>query len=239
MAAYGNMDKAAPGLLDGLHHQIDSRLAKGAVEFGAVVFGTGDGEQVTSTGEGAPLGIASRTDTDAPKFLDKTAVNVVRSGKVWAPAAEAVNADSEVSVNASQGQIIAKTSAADGAKRIVTVTVSGTSATDKKASVTIGDQIFAVTTSDDVKTAAQVAAALQATIAAASTGFVATVSNAVVTLTAEKKGVSNVAIVAATNDGTQTLTVAQSAAGSDNIVNPGWYARTGTDAPGLVLVDLN
>ena len=63
MAAYGNMDKGLPGELVGLEvtHQIDSRLAKGAVPFGGLCFGTGDGEQVTAKGEGALLGIAART----------------------------------------------------------------------------------------------------------------------------------------------------------------------------------
>ena len=71
MAAYGNMDKGLPGELVGLEvtHQIDSRLAKGAVPFGGLCFGTGDGEQVTAKGEGALLGIAARTalDTHRPR----------------------------------------------------------------------------------------------------------------------------------------------------------------------------
>ena len=68
MAAYGNMDKGLPGELVGLTptHQIDSRLAKGAVPFGGLCFGTGDGEQVTAKGDGALLGIAAPARFSAP-----------------------------------------------------------------------------------------------------------------------------------------------------------------------------
>ena len=74
MSAYGNMDKGLPGLLFGLTvtHQIDSRLAKGAIGFGVPCFGTGDGEQVEKAGEGALLGITGRTDYDATDLLAKS-----------------------------------------------------------------------------------------------------------------------------------------------------------------------
>ena len=243
MAAYGNMDKGLPGELVGLEvtHQIDSRLAKGAVPFGGLCFGTGDGEQVTAKGEGALLGIAARTALDTPEYVDGEAVNVCRSGKIFGTAGEAVSADAEVSVNASTGKIVAKTSSADGAKRTVTITVSGTSAASKVATVVVGDKVAQVNTTDDVKAAADVAAALKAKLAALDIPFVATVASAVVTLTAQDKGVAanDIAVTGTTNDGTQTVTVANGTSGSDVVLNPGWFARSTADAANdLVLVDL-
>ena len=113
MAAYGNMDKGLPGELVGLTptHQIDSRLAKGAVPFGGLCFGTGDGEQVTATGDSALLGIAARTALDTPEYVDGEAVNVCRTGKIFGTAGEAISADAEVSVNASTGKIGVKAAA--------------------------------------------------------------------------------------------------------------------------------
>ena len=59
------------------------------------------------------------------------------------------------------------------------------------------------------------------------------------TLTAKYKGVENTAVTASTTDSTQTLTVAQSAAGSDPILNPGWFARsTAESEDDLIVVDL-
>jgi hypothetical protein len=243
MAAYGNMDKGLPGELVGLEvtHQIDSRLAKGAVPFGGLCFGTGDGEQVTAKGDGALLGIAARTALDTPEYVDGDAVNVCRTGKIFGTAGEAVSADAEVSVNASTGKIVAKTSAAAGAKRTVTITVAGTSAASKVVTVVVGDKVAQVNTTDDVKAAADVAAALKAELAALDIPFVATVASAVVTLTAKEKGVAanDIAVTATTNDGTQTLTVANGTSGSDVVLNPGWYARsTAENANDLVIVDL-
>lgn len=243
MAAYGNMDKGLPGELVGLTptHQIDSRLAKGAVPFGAPVFGTGDGEQVSVNGDTALLGIAARTALDSPEYKDKDAVNVCRTGKIFGVAGEAISADAEVSVNGSTGKIVAKTSAAAGAKRTVTITASGTSAADKTVTVKVGDKAVQLTTSDDVKTAAQVASAIQAALAATDIPFVATVASAVVTLTAKGKGVAanDIAVTATTNDGTQTLTVANGTSGADAVLNPGWFARsTAEAADDLVIVDL-
>lgn len=242
MAAYGNMDKGLPGGLIGLTetHQIDSRLAKGNIPFGAPVFGTGDGEQVTATGS-ALLGVAGRTAKDTSEWKDGDAVNVVRTGKVWGVAGEALTADNEISVNASTGKFIAKTSAADGAKRTVTITVAGTSAASKVVTAMVGDKAVQVNTTDDVKAAADVAAALKEALEAVDIPFVVTVNSAVVTLTAKEKGVAinDIAITASTNDGTQTLTVAQSAAGSDQVLNPGWFVRsTAEAADALVAVDL-
>lgn len=237
MAAYGNMEKAVPGLLDGLNHQIDSRLADGAIEFGDVVCGK-DGDQVTLGGD-TPLGIASRTALDAPNYPDKAVVNVCRTGKVWANASEAVVADSEVSVNASTGKIIAKTSAAAGAKRTLTITVANASAEGKKVTVVVGDKKFELTTSATVKAANDVAAAIKAGLEGLDIPFVPTVASAVVTLTAKAKGVNDTAVTAVTTDSTQTLTVSQTQAGSDVVANPGWFARSTIDAPGIVLVDMN
>lgn len=241
MAAYGNMDKGLPGLLDGLTetHQIDSRLADGEIGFGVPGFGAGDGAQVKAKGDAALLGITARTDYDFPGYRDGDAVNVVKTGKVWAKAGEAISADAEVSVNGVTGKIIAKTSAAAGAKRVVTITASGTSAADKTVTVVVGDKLFQLTTTADVKAANDVAAAIKAGLEALDIPFVATVASAVVTLTAKEKGVENTAITATTNDGTQTLTVAQTAAGSDPVLNPGWHARsTAEAADDLILVDL-
>ena len=243
MAAYGNMDKGLPGELVGLEvtHQIDSRLAKGAVPFGGLCFGTGDGEQVTAKGEGALLGIAARTALDTPEYVDGEAVNVCRTGKIFGTAGEAISADAEVSVNASTGKIVAKTSAADGAKRTVTITVSGTSAASKVVTVVVGDKVARVNTTDDVKADADVAAALKAALAALDIPFVASVSSAVVTLTAKEKGVAanDIAVTGTTNDGTQTVTVANGTSGSDVILNPGWFARSTAEAANdLVIVDL-
>lgn len=242
MAAYGNMDKGLPGGLIGLTetHQIDSRLAKGNIPYGAPVFGTGDGEQVTSTGS-ALLGVAGRTAKDTQEWKDGDSVNVVRTGKVWGVAGSALSADAEISVNASTGKFVEKTSAADGAKRVVTITVSGTSAASKVVTAMVGDKAVQVNTTDDVKAAADVAAALKAALAALDIPFVATVASAVVTLTAKEKGVAanDIAITASTNDGTQTLTVAQTTPGADQILNPGWFVRSTAESQGdLVAVDL-
>ena len=243
MAAYGNMDKGLPGELVGLEvtHQIDSRLAKGAVPFGGLCFGTGDGEQVTAKGEGALLGIAARTALGTPEYVDGEAVNVCRTGKIFGTAGEAISADAEVSVNASTGKIVAKTSAADGAKRTVTITISGTSAASKVVTVVVGDKVARVNTTNDVKADADVAAALKAALAALDIPFVASVSSAVVTLTAKEKGVAanDIAVTGTTNDGTQTVTVANGTSGSDVILNPGWFARSTAEAANdLVIVDL-
>lgn len=243
MAAYGNMDKGLPGELVGLEvtHQIDSRLAKGAVPFGGLCFGTGDGEQVTAKGDGALLGIAARTALDTPEYVDGEAVNVCRTGKIFGTAGEAISADAEVSVNASTGKIVAKTSAAAGAKRTVTITVAGTSAASKVVTVVVGDKVAQVNTTDDVKAAADVAAALKAALAALDIPFVATVASAVVTLTAKEKGVAanDIAVTGTTNDGTQTVTVANGTSGSDVVLNPGWFARSTAEAANdLVIVDL-
>lgn len=243
MAAYGNMDKGLPGELVGLEvtHQIDSRLAKGAVPFGGLCFGTGDGEQVTAKGDGALLGIAARTALDTPEYVDGDAVNVCRTGKIFGTAGEAVSADAEVSVNASTGKIVAKTSAAAGAKRTVTITVAGTSAASKVVTVVVGDKVAQVNTTDDVKAAADVAAALKAELAALDIPFVASVASAVVTLTAKEKGVAanDIAVTGTTNDGTQTVTVANGTSGADVVLNPGWFARSTAEAANdLVIVDL-
>lgn len=241
MSAYGNMDKGLPGLLVGLTetHQIDSRLAKGEIKFGVPAFGTGDGEQVQGKGDSALLGVTGRTDYDYPGYRDGDAVNVVRTGKVYAVAGEAISADAEVSVNGSTGKIIAKTSAAEGAKRVVTITVAGASAENKVVTVVVGDKLFQLTTTADVKAAADVAAAIKAGLEGLDIPFVPTVASAVVTLTAKDKGVENTAVTASTTDSTQTLTVAQSAAGSDPVLNPGWFARSTAESEGdLIVVDL-
>lgn len=241
MSAYGNMDKGLPGLLVGLTatHQIDSRLAKGEIKFGAPAFGTGDGEQVQGKGDAALLGITGRTDYDFPGYRDGDAVNVVRTGKVFAVAGEAISADAEVSVNGATGKIIAKTSAAAGAKRVVTITVASASAENKVVTVVVGDKVFQLTTTADVKAAADVAAAIKAGLEGLDIPFVPTVASAVVTLTAKEKGVENTAINASTTDSTQTLTVAQSAAGTDPVLNPGWFARSTAESEGdLIVVDL-
>lgn len=242
MAAYGNMDKGLPGGLIGLTetHQIDSRLAKGNIPYGSPVFGTGDGEQVTKSGD-ALLGVAGRTAKDTPEWKDGDAVNVVRTGKVWGVAGEAISADAEISVNASTGKFIAKTSAANGAKRVVTITVANTSAADKVVSVLVGDKGASLTTSDDVKSNTAVASALKTALEALDIPFVVTVSSGVVTLTAADKGVAanSIAITASTTDSTQTLTVAQTTPGADQVLNPGWFARsTAENADELVAVDL-
>ena len=238
MAAYGNMDKGLPGELVGLTntHQIDSRLAKGAVPFGGLCFGTGDGEQVTAKGDGALLGIAARTALDTPEYVDGEAVNVCRTGKIFGVAGEAVSADAEVSVNASTGKIVAKTSAADGAKRTVTITLANTSATGKVVTVVIGDKVAQVET----KTA-DVAADLKTAIDALDIPFVASVASTVVTLTAKDKGAAanDIAVTGSTTDSTQTVTVANGTSGSDVVLNPGWFARsTAEQADDLVIIDL-
>ena len=241
MSEYGNMDKGLPGLLVGLTatHQIDSRLAKGEIKFGVPAFGTGDGEQVHGKGDSALLGVTGRTDYDYPGYRDGDAVNVVRTGKVYAVAGEAISADAEVSVNGSTGKIIAKTSAAEGAKRVVTITVAGASAENKVVTVVVGDKLFQLTTTAKLKAASDVASAIKDGLEGLDIPFVPTVSSAVVTLTAKDKGVENTAVTASTTDSTQTLTVAQSAAGRDPILNPGWFARSTAESEGdLIVVDL-
>lgn len=243
MAAYGNMDKGLPGELVGLEvtHQIDSRLAKGAVPFGGLCFGTGDGEQVTAKGEGALLGIAARTALDTPEYVDGEAVNVCRTGKIFGTAGEAVSADDEVSVNASTGKIVAKTSAAAGAKRTVTITLANASAASKVVTVVVGDKVAQVNTTDAVKSAADVAAALKTELEKLDIPFVATVASAVVTLTAKEKGAAanDIAVTGSTTDSTQTVTVANGTSGADAILNPGWFARSTAEAANdLLIVDL-
>ena len=243
MAAYGNMDKGLPGELVGLEvtHQIDSRLAKGAVPFGGLCFGTGDGEQVTAKGDGALLGIAARTAIDTPEYVDGEAVNVCRTGKIFGTAGEAISADAEVSVNASTGKIVAKTSAAAGAKRTVTITLANASAASKVVTVVVGDKVAHVNTTDAVKAAADVAAALKTELEKLDIPFVATVASAVVTLTAKEKGAAanDIAVTGSTTDSTQTVTVANGTSGSDVVLNPGWFARSTAEAANdLVIVDL-
>lgn len=243
MAAYGNMDKGLPGELVGLTntHQIDSRLAKGAVPFGGLCFGTGDGEQVTAKGDGALLGIASRTALDTPEYVDGEAVNVCRTGKIFGVAGEAVSADAEVSVNASTGKIVAKTSDAAGAKRTVTITLANASAASKVVTVVVGDKVAQVNTTDSVKAAADVAAALKTELEKLDIPFVPTVASAVVTLTAKEKGAAanDIAVTGLTTDSTQTVTVANGTSGSDVVLNPGWFARSTAEAANdLVIVDL-
>ena len=243
MAAYGNMDKGLPGELVGLEvtHQIDSRLAKGAVPFGGLCFGTGDGEQVTAKGDGALLGIAARTALDTPEYVDGEAVNVCRTGKIFGTAGEAVSADAEVSVNASTGKIVAKTSTAAGAKRTVTITLANASAASKVVTVVVGDKVAHVNTTDAVKAAADVAAALKTELEKLDIPFVATVASAVVTLTAKEKGAAanDIAVTGSTTDSTQTVTVANGTSGSDVVMNPGWFARSTAEAANdLVIVDL-
>ena len=243
MAAYGNMDKGLPGELVGLTptHQIDSRLAKGAVPFGGLCFGTGDGEQVTAKGDGALLGIAARTALDTIEYVDGEAVNVCRTGKIFGTAGEAISADAEVSVNASTGKIVAKTSTAAGAKRTVTITLANASAASKVVTVLVGDKVAQVNTTDDVKAAADVAAALKAELEKLDIPFVASVASAVVTLTAKEKGAAanDIAVTGSTTDSTQTVTVANGTSGSDVVLNPGWFARSTAEAANdLVIVDL-
>lgn len=243
MSAYGNMDKGLPGELVGLvvTHQIDSRLAKGAVPFGAVVFGTGDGEQCETSGDSAPLGVAQYTALDTPEYPDKGTVNVVRTGKVFVKAGEALSADAEVSVNGSTGKVVAKTSAAAGAKRTVTITVANASAASKVVSVFVGDKGIQVNTTDDLKSANDVAAAIKAALEGIDIPFVPTVSSAVVTLTAKAKGAAanNVAVTGSTTDTTQTITVADGTSGADAVLNPGWFTRsTAEAADDLVILDL-
>lgn len=243
MAAYGNMDKGLPGELVGLTptHQIDSRLAKGAVPFGGLCFGTGDGEQVTAKGDGALLGIAARTALDTPEYKDKDAVNVCRTGKIFGVAGEAISADAEVSVNGSTGKIVAKTSAAAGAKRTVTITIANASAESKVVTVVVGDKVAQVSTTATVKAAADVAAALKTELEKLDIPFVATVASAVVTLTAKEKGAAanDIAVTGSTTDSTQTVTVANGTSGSDVVLNPGWFARSTAEAANdLVIVDL-
>lgn len=243
MAAYGNMDKGLPGELVGLTptHQIDSRLANGAVPFGGLCFGTGDGEQVTAKGDGALLGIAARTALDTPEYVDGEAVNVCRTGKIFGTAGEAISADAEVSVNASTGKIVAKTSAAAGAKRTVTITLANASAASKVVTVVVGDKVAHVNTTDAVKAAADVAAALKTELEKLDIPFVATVASAVVTLTAKEKGAAanDIAVTGSTTDSTQTVTVANGTSGSDVVLNPGWFARSTAEAANdLVIVDL-
>lgn len=243
MAAYGNMDKGLPGELVGLTptHQIDSRLAKGAVPFGGLCFGTGDGEQVTAKGDGALLGIAARTALDTPEYKDKDAVNVCRTGKIFGVAGEAISADAEVSVNGSTGKIVAKTSAAAGAKRTVTITIANASAESKVVTVVVGDKVAQVSTTATVKAAADVAAALKAELEKLDIPFVPTVASAVVTLTAKEKGAAqnDIAVTGSTTDSTQTVTVANGTSGADAVLNPGWFARSTAEAANdLVIVDL-
>ena len=92
-----------------------------------------------------------------------------------------------------------------------------------------------------MKAAADVAAALKAELAALDIPFVASVASAVVTLTAKEKGVAanDIAVTGTTNDGTQTVTVANGTSGSDVVLNPGWFARSTAEAANdLVIVDL-
>lgn len=244
MSAYGNMEKGLPGLLVGLPHThaIDSRAALGEIPFGGLCFGTGDGEQVKPTGDSALLGVAVRDGKAGETYKTGEVVGVNRTGKILVLAGEALTADAEVSVNGSTGKVISKASDAAGAKRTLTITVANASAESKVASVIVGDKVAQVTTTASVKAAADVAAALKTALEGLDIPFVATVSSAVITLTAKEKGagMNGVAVIASTTDGTQTLTVAAGTSGSDAILNPGWHVRTPAEAAGdLVELDLD
>jgi phage tail sheath gpL-like len=119
--------------------------------------------------------------------------------------------------------------------------VANASAASKVVSVFVGDKGIQVNTTDDLKSANDVAAAIKAALAELDIPFVATVSSAVVTLTAKAKGASynNIAVTGSTTDTTQTVTVADGTSGADAILNPGWFARsTAEQADDLVIVDL-
>ena len=169
-------------------------------------------------------------------FVRNVYIAIPANHRVACPAA-----DAEVSVNASTGKIVAKTSAAAGAKRTVTITLSGTSAASKVVTVIIGDKVAQVETKTGTVAAADVAAALKAAIDALDIPFVASVASAVVTLTAKDKGAADndIAVTGSTTDSTQTVTVANGTSGSDVVLNPGWFARSTAEAANdLVIVDL-
>ena len=123
----------------------------------------------------------------------------------------------------------------------MTITLNGTSAANKVVTVVVGDKVAQVNTTDTVKAAADVAAALKTAIDALDVPFVASVASAVVTLTAKDKGAAanDIAVNGSTTDSTQTVTVANGTSGSDVVLNPGWFARsTAEAADDLVIVDL-
>lgn len=96
MAAYGNMEKAVAGLAYGQDTQYDSRLAGVEIAFGDAVFApAGDSATVNKTQTGELLGVAGRTQKDPGKYEAGDAVNIIRTGKVCVPVADAVAAQAK------------------------------------------------------------------------------------------------------------------------------------------------
>lgn len=240
MAQYGNMDQAFPGLLYGRDHHIDSRVAVGDIGYGVPVFTAGENKG-KATGDDL-LGISARHYTTKDYVEDKDVASVVRTGKVWAKAAAGLTADAEVSVNGSAGTIVAKTSAAAGAKRTLAVTIANNATAAGKVTLTIGGTAYAVDVTSSGTPATTATALVSALTADASCPFAATASSGVVTLTAKDKGVAqnDIAIVGASTATSQTITIgSNTTAGADAIINPGWHVRTSTNAEGLAVLDLD
>lgn len=254
MAAYDNMDANLPGLLVGLAstHTIDSRLADGDIGFGAVAFGSGDGEQCKNNGTGNPLGITCRTALDKGGYKDGDAVNVVRTGKIVAKASAVINADAEVSVNTATGAIIAKTSAVTSVAKSVGITVGVTAGAGN--SWAVGD-VASISLDGKTYTHTVVAADIGADGGVAGVGaaladliesdsdcpFNAVSLAGVVTVTAKVAGAAaNSLVISASKTSTDgTITVGTPTAGVDGIVNPNWHARTSSSASGeLITIDL-
>lgn len=254
MAAYNNMDANLPGLLVGLAstHTIDSRLADGDIGFGAVAFGSGDGEQCKNSGTGMPLGITCRTALDKGGYKDGDAVNVVRTGKIVAKASAVINADEEVSVNTATGAIIAKTSAVTSVAKSVGITVGITAGAGN--SWAVGD-VASISLDGKTYTHTVVAADIGEDGGVAGVGtalaklieddddckFTAVSLAGVVTVTAKVIGAAaNSLVISASKTSTDgTITVGTPTAGVDGIVNPNWYARTSSSASGeLITIDL-
>lgn len=240
MAEYGNMDQAFPGLLYGRDHHIDSRVAVGDIGYGVPVFTAGENKGKATGGD--LLGVSARHCTTKDYVEDKDVASVVRTGKVWAKAAPGLTADAEVSVNGSAGTIVAKTSAAAGAKRTLPVTIANNATAAGKVTLTIGSTAYVVDVESSGTPATTADALVSALTADASCPFTATVSSGVVTLTAKDKGVAqnDIAIVGASTATSQTIAIgSNSTAGADVIINPGWHVRTSTNAEGLAVLDLD
>lgn len=113
--AYGNMNKAVAGLIDGLHHDIESRLVAGStgdkLDFGKAAFAasTPDGESAAKTGS-VVIGITTRTAKVGEGYDVGDCANVMTRGRVWAVAGGAITADSAVKVS-SAGKVVASSTA--------------------------------------------------------------------------------------------------------------------------------
>jgi len=101
MAMYGKLDAVVPGTLDGLNHNIESRVATVAVQFGdPVMYDAGVADKVFAPDStdaslvfGGVAAISQRSDVDSEGQYDiKDMVSVVTDGEIWVRVPDALTA---------------------------------------------------------------------------------------------------------------------------------------------------